>query len=81
MTTLNLQKAEIKSSTKIPITTVQPGSAAGGAVVATTQYVEVPLKLDITPQITDVGTIVLDVVAENASTSILAGGAAPAINS
>jgi len=81
VTTLNLQKAEIKSSTKIPITTVQPGSAAGGAVVATTQYVDVPLKLDITPQITDVGTIVLDVVAENASTSIVTGGVAPAINS
>jgi len=80
VTTLNLQKAEIKSSTKIPITTVQPGSSGGG-VVATTQYVDVPLKLDITPQITDVGTIVLDVVAENASTSIIAGGAAPAINS
>jgi len=81
VTTLNLQKAEIKSSTKIPITTVQPGAAAGGAVVATTQYVDVPLKLNITPQITDVGTIVLDVVAENSSTSIIAGGAAPAINS
>ena len=81
VTTLNLQKAEIKSSTKIPITTVQPGSAAGGAVVATTQYVDVPLKLQITPQITDVGTIVLDVVAENASTATIAGGAAPAINS
>jgi type IV pilus assembly protein PilQ len=81
VTTLNLQQAEIKSSTKIPITTIQPGSAAGGAVVATTQYVDVPLKLTITPQITDVGTIVLDVVAENASTAAIAGGAAPAINS
>ncbi|HEY2865712.1 MAG TPA: type IV pilus secretin PilQ [Pyrinomonadaceae bacterium] len=81
VTTLNLQKAQIKSSTKIPITTVQPGSAAGGAVVATTQYVDVPLSLDITPQITDVGTIVLDVVAENASTSTIVPGVAPAINS
>jgi len=81
VTTLNLQKAEIKSSTKIPITTVQPGSAAGGAVVATTQYVDVPLRLDVTPQITDVGTIVLDVVAENASTATISGGAAPSINS
>jgi type IV pilus assembly protein PilQ len=81
VTTLNLQKAEIKSSTKIPITTIQPGAASGGAVVATTQYVDVPLKLNITPQITDVGTIVLDVVAENASTSTIVGGAAPAINS
>ena len=81
VTTLNLQKAQIKSSTKIPITTVQPGAAAGGAVVASTQYVDVPLSLDITPQITDVGTIVLDVVAENASTSTIAAGVAPAINS
>jgi type IV pilus assembly protein PilQ len=81
VTTLNLQKAEIKSSTKIPITTVQPGAASGGALIATTQYVDVPLKLDITPQITDVGTIVLDVVAENASTATISGGAAPAINS
>jgi type IV pilus assembly protein PilQ len=81
VTTLNLQRAEIKSSTKIPNTTVQPGAAAGGSVVATTQYVDVPLKLQITPQITDVGTIVLDVVAENASTATIAGGAAPAINS
>jgi len=81
VTTLNLQKAKIKSSTKIPITTIQPGAAAGGAVVATTTYVDVPLSLEITPQITDVGTIVLDVVAENSSTATVAGGVAPAINS
>jgi type II secretory pathway component GspD/PulD (secretin) len=42
--------------------------------------VDVPLKLEITPQITDVGTIVLDVTAENSSTSTIVGGAAPAIN-
>jgi type IV pilus assembly protein PilQ len=81
VTTLNLQKAEIKSSTKIPITTVQPGQSAGGAAIATTQYVDVPLRLQVIPQITDVGTIVLDVVAENASTSTIAAGVAPAINS
>jgi len=80
VTTLNLQKAKIKSSTKIPITTVQPG-ATGGVPLASTQYVDVPLSLEITPQITDVGTIVLDVLAENASTATIAGGAAPAINS
>jgi len=80
VTTLNLQKAKIKSSTKIPITTVQPG-ATGGVALASTQYVDVPLSLEITPQITDVGTIVLDVLAENASTATIAGGAAPAINS
>ena len=78
VTTMNLQSAKIE--TQIPITTIQPGAASGGAVVATTQYVDVPLKLEITPQITDVGTIVLDVTAENSSTAAVAGGAAPAIN-
>ena len=80
VTALNNQKAEIKSSTQIPITTVQGGSN-GGAVVATTEYVDVPLKLEITPQITDQGTVILTVTAENSSTAIIAGGAAPAINS
>ncbi|HEX3101544.1 MAG TPA: secretin N-terminal domain-containing protein, partial [Pyrinomonadaceae bacterium] len=32
VTALNNRQAEIKSGTKIPITTIQPGSAAGGAV-------------------------------------------------
>lgn len=81
VTALNNQKAEIKSSTQIPITTIQPGSAAGGAVVATTEYVDVPLKLEITPQITDQGTVILTVTAENSSTATIVGGAAPAINS
>lgn len=81
VTTLNLQNAKIKSSTKIPITTIQPGSGGGGVPVAQTQYVDVPLSLDIRPQITDVGTVVLDVTAENASTATIQGGAAPAINS
>lgn len=80
VTTMNLQSAKIESKTQIPITTIQPGAASGGAIVATTQYVDVPLKLEITPQITDVGTIVLDVTAENSSTATIVGGAAPAIN-
>lgn len=80
VTALNNRKAKIESGTKIPITTIQPGSAAGGAVIATTQYVDVPLRLEITPQITDVGTVVLDVLAENASTATIVGGASPAIN-
>jgi type IV pilus assembly protein PilQ len=79
VTTLNNKKAMIKSATKIPITTVQP--SAGVAAIASTQYVDVPLKLEITPQITDVGTVVLDVTAENASTATIVPGAAPAINS
>ena len=80
VTALNNRPAEIKSGTKIPITTVQPGAAAGGAVIATTTYVDVPLRLAITPQITDEGTVILNVVAENSSTSTLVAGATPAIN-
>ncbi len=80
VTALNNTKAEIKSSTQIPITTVQPGGG-GGAVIATTEYVDVPLKLEITPQITDQGTVILTVTAENSSTASIVGGAAPAINS
>lgn len=79
VTALNNRQAEIKSSTKIPITTIQPGSAAGGAVIATTEYVDVPLRLQITPQITDAGTVILNVTAENSSTAPIAGGP-PAIN-
>ncbi|MBK7933653.1 MAG: type IV pilus secretin PilQ [Pyrinomonadaceae bacterium] len=80
VTTLNNRPAEIKSGTKIPVTTIQPGSAAGGAVIATTTYVDVPLRLAITPQITDLGTVILNVIAENSSTATIVGGAAPAIN-
>lgn len=81
VTALNNRPAEIKSSTQIPITNIQPGSAAGGFAVATTVYVDVPLRLAITPQITDMGTVILNVVAENSSTStIVPGATAPAIN-
>ena len=80
VTALNNRPAEIKSSTKIPVTTIQPGAASGGAVIATTTYVDVPLKLSITPQITDQGTVILKVTAENSSTASVVGGANPAIN-
>ncbi len=80
VTALNNRPAEIKSGTKIPITTIQPGSGSGGTLIATTTYVDVPLRLAITPRITDVGTVVLNVVAENASTATITGAAPPAIN-
>ncbi|MEP6849747.1 MAG: secretin N-terminal domain-containing protein, partial [Acidobacteriota bacterium] len=79
VTTLNNRPAEIKSGTKIPITTIQPGGS-GTTPIATTTYVDVPLRLAITPQITDVGTVILSVVAENSSTAQIVAGAAPAIN-
>ena len=79
VTTLNNRKAKIESKTQIPISTIQPGEAGGDPVITTT-YVDVPLKLEITPQITDVGTVVLDVLAENASAAAAAAGANPVIN-
>ncbi len=79
VTTLNNRPAEIKSGTQIPITTIQPGGG-GGFPVSTTEYVDVPLRLAITPQITDVGTVILNVVAENSSIAQLTPGVAPAID-
>lgn len=80
VTTLNNRKARIESKTQIPIGTIQP-TQSGGVPIITTTYVDVPLKLEITPQITDVGTVLLDVLAENASTATVAAGVTPAINS
>ena len=79
VTTLNNRPAEIKSGSKIPITTIQAGST-GQVPIATTTYVDVPLRLAITPQITDQGTVILNVVAENSSTATIVGSAPPAIN-
>ena len=80
VTTLNNRSATIESGSQIPITTVQPGAAAGGAVIATTEYVNVPLRLAVTPQISDAGTVLLNVVAENNSVSFVEGGATPPIS-
>lgn len=79
VTTLNNRKAKIESKTQIPISTVQVGQGGSDPIITTT-YVDVPLKLEITPQITDVGTIVLDVLAENASAAAQVVGANPTIN-
>jgi len=80
ITTLNNRPAQIESGSQIPVTTIQPGvGGAGGAIIATTEYVSVPLRLAVTPQITDVGTVLLNVVAEN-SQAVASGGFAPAIN-
>lgn len=78
VTTLNNRPAEIESGQQIPVVTIQPGSDQGAALVATTEYVSVPLRLAVTPQITNVGTVILQVVAENNSIPPNAGGT-PAI--
>lgn len=78
VTALNNREAIIESKTQIPINTIQP-SQGGSTPIVTTTYIDVPLKLQITPQITDQGTIVLEVLAENSSTPPVSGGTAPSI--
>jgi type IV pilus assembly protein PilQ len=68
VTALNNRKAEISSGQQIPVTTPQTGAGgAGGVLLFTTTFVSVPLRLEVTPQITDAGTVVLHVIAENNS--------------
>ena len=68
VTALNNRPAQIESGSQIPVVTPQAGgSGQGGAIVFTTTFISVPLRLSITPQITDAGTVVLRVVAENNS--------------
>ena len=67
VSTLNNRPAQIESGQQIPVVTAQGGGASGGAAVFTTTFVSVPLRLSVTPQITDAGTVVLRVIAENNS--------------
>jgi type IV pilus assembly protein PilQ len=69
VTTLNNRPAQIETGQQIPVVTVQNGAGAGGntGVVFTTTFVSVPLRLSVTPQITDAGTVILRVIAENNS--------------
>ena len=73
VTALNNRPAQIESGTQIPVQTTQ---AASGTAVVTTTFVSVPLRLSITPQITDAGTVVLRVTIENntLNTGIAVGG-------
>jgi type IV pilus secretin PilQ/predicted competence protein len=64
VTALNNRSAQIESGAQIPVITPQSGST-GGAAVFTTTFVSVPLRLSITPQITDAGTVILRVTMEN----------------
>ncbi len=73
VTALNNRPAQIESGSQIPVQTTQ---AAAGTAVVTTTFVSVPLRLSITPQITDVGTVILRVTIENntLNTGIAVGG-------
>ncbi len=68
VTALNNRPAQIESGTQIPVVT--PQTSSGGGAVFTTTFVSVPLRLSITPQITDAGTVVLRVVTENNSINL-----------
>ncbi len=71
VTALNNRSAQIESGSQIPVVTPQSGGAAqNGAVVFTTTFISVPLRLSVTPQISDAGTVVLRVVAENNSVNL-----------
>jgi len=64
VTALNNRSAQIESGAQIPVVTPQAGTG-GGASIFTTTFVSVPLRLSITPQITDAGTVILRVTMEN----------------
>jgi type IV pilus secretin PilQ/predicted competence protein len=75
VTALNNRPAQIESGTQIPVQTT------GALGVVTTTFVSVPLRLSITPQITDAGTVVLRVTIENNTlNSGIAVGGVPGIN-
>ncbi|MBI1752850.1 MAG: type IV pilus secretin PilQ [Acidobacteria bacterium] len=61
--TQNNKKATILSGEKIPYPT-QQGGAAGGAI--TVAFIDANLQLDVTPQITNEGTIIMDLKVEKA---------------
>jgi len=61
--TQNNKKATILSGEKIPYPTTQ-GGAAGGAI--TVAFIDANLQLDVTPQITNEGTIIMDLKVEKA---------------
>jgi type IV pilus assembly protein PilQ len=66
VTALNNRPAQIESGSQIPVVTPQI-SSGGGTPIFTTTFISVPLRLSVTPQITDAGTVVLRVTMENNS--------------
>lgn len=65
VTALNNRPAEIESGSQIPVTTVQRDDGGNAVPTVTTTFVNVPLRLQVTPQISDAGVVILRVVAEN----------------
>jgi type IV pilus assembly protein PilQ len=69
VTALNNRPAQIESGSQIPVVTPQQTSGSN-AVLFTTTFVSVPLRLSVTPQITDAGTVILHVTVENNSVNL-----------
>ncbi len=65
VTALNNRPAQIESGSQIPVTTVQRDEGDNAVPIVTTTFVNVPLRLSVTPQISDAGVVILRVVAEN----------------
>jgi type IV pilus assembly protein PilQ len=68
VTALNNRPAQIESGSQIPVVT--PNTGSGSGVVFTTTFISVPLRLSVTPQITDAGTVILRITAENNSINL-----------
>ena len=64
LVTQNNKKATILSGQKIPYP-MQQGGALGGAI--TVAFIDANLQLDVTPQITNEGTIIMDLKVEKAA--------------
>ena len=74
ITAQNNQTANVVNGIQIPVQTQSNNTV-------TTTFVTAALKLEITPQITEAGTVVLRVVAENNSVNLAIGtSVAPGIN-
>lgn len=65
VTALNNRSAQIESGSQIPVTNVQRDQGGDSVPTVTTTFVNVPLRLQVTPQISDAGVVILRVVAEN----------------
>jgi type IV pilus assembly protein PilQ len=83
VTAMNNRPAQIESGSQIPVTTIQNAGSNDGVPVFTTEFISVPLRLSVTPQITEAGTVIMRIVAENNSVnrSLAAGlGGTPGID-
>lgn len=60
----NNQKGVVSSGEKIPYPTIQSGQNAGAVTVA---FMDAKLELEVTPQITNDGSIIMDLKVDNSS--------------